>query len=321
MEQYEPEPFNENHTEEKHARVKRQAVAGLVALLGIAGIAMSYGVHEHNQVQELTQQATAAKTNTDQLQAQVNALNARLNDMTSVPSTQAAPVTVAKTATDDTADTPAPDIATPSNTAPSAPIASTAKPKPPKQANVKHRPSASEKRYAELKAQLDDQQKQLKETADEVAKNRADLEGSISSTKDELNGSIARTHDELVMLEKRGERSYFEFDLDKKTKTFQRVGPITLSLRKTDTKHKSYDIAMLVDDNELSKKKVNLYEPVWIHTESGGEAVQIVVNRIDKDTVHGYVSAPKYTRSELATLSSPTSASPDSQPTQQTPQH
>ncbi|HXC47951.1 MAG TPA: hypothetical protein VNU20_06645, partial [Candidatus Sulfotelmatobacter sp.] len=123
---------------------------------------------------------------------------------------------------------------------------------------------------------------------------------NISSTRDELNGSIAKTHEELVVLEKRGERSYTEFDL-MKAKQFQRIGPITLSLRKADTKHKNYDIEMIVDDNQMGKKKVNLYEPIWIHTENESQPVQIVVNRIEKNLIHGYVSAPKYKPSELAT--------------------
>ena len=142
----------------------------------------------------------------------------------------------------------------------------------------------------------------LKETQDQVAKNRVDLEGNLNSTRDELNGSIAKTHEELVALAKRGERSYFEFDLTK-SKQFQRVGPLTLSLRKADTKHKSYDLEMVVDDNKLTKKKVNLYEPIWIHTENDSQPVQVVVNRVEKNLVHGYVSAPKYKPSELAASS------------------
>ena len=43
-----------------------------------------------------------------------------------------------------------------------------------------------------------------------------------------------------------------------KAKQFQRIGPITLSLRRADTKHKNYDIEMIVDDNQMGKKKVNL---------------------------------------------------------------
>ena len=57
---------------------------------------------------------------------------------------------------------------------------------------------------------------------------------------------------------------------------------------------------MIVDDNPLMKKKVNLYEPIWIHRENQSQPVLVVVNRITKDFVHGYVSAPKYKPSELA---------------------
>jgi len=109
----------------------------------------------------------------------------------------------------------------------------------------------------------------------------------------------------MVALAKRGERSYFEFDLTK-SKQFQRVGPLTLSLRRTDTKHKNYDVQMMVDDNQLTKKHVNLYEPIWIHTENESQPVQVVVNRVDKNLIHGYVSAPKYKPSELAAIGAPT---------------
>jgi len=62
-----------------------------------------------------------------------------------------------------------------------------------------------------------------------------------------------------------------------------------------------------VDDNQLTKKRVNLYEPIWIHSENGGQPVQIVVNKIGRNTAHGYISAPKYRESELA---SSTAAAP-----------
>jgi hypothetical protein len=50
----------------------------------------------------------------------------------------------------------------------------------------------------------------------------------------------------------------------------------------------------------LSKKKVVLYEPVWLHEDDQPQPVQVIVNKIDKDRIHGYVSAPKYRESELA---------------------
>ena len=92
-------------------------------------------------------------------------------------------------------------------------------------------------------------------------------------------------------MEKRGERNYVEFDFTK-SKQFQRIGPLPLSLRKTDAKHKKYDLALIVEDNELNKKQVNLYEPIWTHTENGAQPAMVVVNRIEKNLVHGTSAHP-----------------------------
>src|SRR5215472_4357633 len=254
--------------------MNRGLVVGVVALLVIAGLALGYGYSQQSAVGHLSAQQTAANATIDQLQSQLNTVNTKLNDMvtTQQAATQAAEQAAAQQKT--TGKRGGPD-----------------------------------KRYKELKAQLDGQGKELKDTQDLVAKNRTDLETSLSSTKDELNGSIAKTHEELVVLQKRGERNYFEFDLSK-SKQFQRVGPMTVSLRHTDTKHMNYDLAMVVDDNQMNKKRVNLYEPIWIHTESEGQPVQVVVNKITKNFVHGYISAPKYRASELATANGTSTVTP-----------
>ena len=34
----------------------------------------------------------------------------------------------------------------------------------------------------------------------------------LVSTRTELQGSIAKTHDEIVVLQRKGERNYYEFD-------------------------------------------------------------------------------------------------------------
>ena len=300
----------------------RRPVVTLLVLLGITAAAFVYGYHEHSMVSKLTAQAATANGAVNQMQGQLSALTTKLDEMTMAQTAAQAPTPStppsAAPASDSSEETSAktPEAASPlaNNSAKAAPA---------KRSPAKHRAPAVDKKYAQLQAQLAEQQKQLKETQDEVAKDRSELEGTINSTREDLNGSIAKTHEELVALEKRGERSYFEFELSK-AKQFQRVGPLTISLRKADTKHKSYDLAMIVDDNELQKKKVNLYEPIWIHTENDSQPVQIVVNRIDKDLVHGYISAPKYKPSELAAGSAsatPVSAkSPANTPNPQEPQ-
>lgn len=262
---------NEHESGLTGSTANRWLIVALVALVVVAGVALGYGYRQQILVGHLTAQQTMANATIGDMQGQVNTLTSKLNDITAAQQAAVA----AEQAKAAAAHSPAAKAA------------------------ASKRVAAESKRLKELQARIDDQQKQLKETQDEVAKNRSDLEGSLSSTKDELNGSIAKTHEELVALAKRGERSYFEFDL-RKSKEFQRIGPLTLALRKADTKHKNFNLEMVVDDNKLSKKNVNLYEPIWIHTENDAQPVQVVVNRIAKDTVHGYVSAPKYKASELA---------------------
>lgn len=254
----------------------RWLITAIVALVAVAGIALGYGYRQQILAGHLAAQQSMANATINDMQSQVNTLTSKLNEMSAAQQAAAAAA------------------AQPKNS-------------PGSKAVSGKRTSAENKRLKELQARIDDQQKQLKETQDEVAKNRTDLEGNLSSTRDELNGSIAKTHEELVVLEKRGERSYFEFELTK-SKQFQRVGPLTLSLRKADTKHKNFNLEMVVDDNRLSKKNVNLYEPIWIHTENESQPVQVVVNKIDKNFVHGYISAPKYKPSDLAAGSTGTAS-------------
>jgi len=276
--------------------VNRWLMVAAVALIAAAGLAFGYGYRQQIAVGHMTAQASVANATINEMQGQLNTLTAKLNEMSAAQ--QAAEAAQKKTP------------AVHANAA-GAKLAAGKK------------STTENKRLKELQARIDEQQKQLKETQDQVARNRVDLEGNLNSTRDELNGSIAKTHEELVALAKRGERSYFEFDLTK-SKQFQRVGPLTLSLRKADTKHKSYDLEMVVDDNKLTKKKVNLYEPIWIHAENDSQPVQVVVNRVEKNLVHGYVSAPKYKPSELAASSTgaatvtPVAAHP--QPPDQVPQ-
>jgi len=167
-----------------------------------------------------------------------------------------------------------------------------------------------------MQARLADQEKQLNSTREDLSKTRDDLQGkldstrdelsgSLASTKDELNGSIGRTHDDVVALQKRGERNYYEFQLSK-SKEFKRIGPVSLSLRKVNTKRKSYDLALFVDDNQMQKKSVNLYEPIWINMDDRPQPVQLVVNQIGKDQIQGYISEPKYKKSKLGDTASVT---------------
>ncbi len=146
-------------------------------------------------------------------------------------------------------------------------------------------------RWKKIQGQLDEQGKQIEST-------RQDLVGARS----ELQGSIAKTHDELALLEKKGERSYYEFDINKASQ-FQHDGPVGIRLRKANTKHEYADLELLVDDFNLSKKHVNIYEPVIFYAGDSKQPVELVINNISKNHIHGYVSAPKYKPGDLEAMS------------------
>jgi len=146
-------------------------------------------------------------------------------------------------------------------------------------------------RWKKIQGQLDEQGKQIEST-------RQDLVGARS----ELQGSIAKTHDELALLEKKGERNYYEFDLNKASQ-FQHDGPVGIRLRKANTKHEYADLELLVDDFNLSKKHVNIYEPVIFYAGDSKQPVELVINNISKNHIHGYVSAPKYKPGDLEAMS------------------
>ena len=177
-------------------------------------------------------------------------------------------------------------------------------------------------RLAKIQSQLSEQQQQIAGARADIDRTKSDLsqtrdnfQSNLSSTKNELNGSIARTHDEVVLLQKRGERNYYEFSIDK-SKQYSRVGPLNIALRKADTKHKRFDMAMVVDDNELQKHSVNLYETVWISLSDRPQPLELVVNKIAKDHIEGYLSEPKYKKSELPSSVSVNPPKPVSAPQQ-----
>ena len=152
---------------------------------------------------------------------------------------------------------------------------------------VHRRARAEDPRWRQIRSQLANHQKQIDSTQQDLA-----------NTRTELQGSIARTHDDLVVLQKRGERNYYEFDLDK-TGQFQREGPVGVRLRKANTKHEYADLELMVDDFKLSKKHVNIYEPVMFYNADNGRPVELVINSVAKNHIHGYVSEPKYKSADL----------------------
>ena len=184
---------------------------------------------------------------------------------------------------------------------PAASPAPSAAPKVRARGSAARRPArkTDDTRWRQMQEQVTEQKKELADTKQQLDQTRQDLQNNLNSTRDELSSSIAKNHDELVILQKRGDRNLYEFDLER-SKQFHRVGPLNVSVRSVNQKHRFYDLVMTVEDQQVERKHVSLYEPLMLRLADRPQPVELVVNRIDKNGVRGYISEPKYKNSELA---------------------
>ena len=241
-----------------------------LALIAVVFIGLfGYSIHERNAANQFARENDQPSATLQDTRAQIDALNAKLNAVAAEQRQQAQP-----------APEPVRRLA--------------AHP-----AAVRH--SKPDPRWKKFQEQLDSQGQKIDAQNKEIDATRQDP----ASTRTDLTSSIAKTHDELVVLQKKGQRNYYEFDVDK-SKHYFHAGPVEVSLRKADTKHQYADLNLMVNDREMQQKHLNLYQPASFYPGEEQQPLLVVVNSITKNHIHGYISAPKYRDSELAAVTDAT---------------
>ena len=132
---------------------------------------------------------------------------------------------------------------------------------------------------------------QVTSTQAELQKTIAQLK-SVQGDMGVQSGLIATNGTELAALKRLGERNYFEFKLAR-TKAPQRVGDVTLLLKKSDPKRNRYTVDVMSDDKLYEKKDKNTNEPVQFYTSKAKQPYELVVNQVQKDLIVGYLATPK----------------------------
>lgn len=132
----------------------------------------------------------------------------------------------------------------------------------------------------------------------DLGKTQTDLAQAVStlqSMKGDLSDHsslIARNHDELEILKHKGDRTYYEFTLDKGNR--KPVGTVSLELKKTDAKKSRFTLIVYADDKKYEKKDRNINEPLQFYSGKEPALYEIVVNSINsKNQIAGYLSTPK----------------------------
>jgi hypothetical protein len=249
-------------------RFSTKAIVAFLVVFWLVGGALGfYAVHEHRTAEALRTQAQQSDAALATTRSQVDDLSSKVNTLATQMQQQQQQQQQA--------------AAAPNSSAPRSLTSS----------------RVGDPRFKKMQKQLDAQGKAIDDTRTQIASTQGDL----ANTRTELTGGIARNHDDLVLLQKKGERNYYEFDIDK-SKTFHPNGPFSIRLKKANDKHQYADLELVVDDRTVSQKHVNLYQPVMFYTPDSPQPSELVINSITKDRIHGYVSAPKYRQSELANV-------------------
>ncbi|MCC6341821.1 MAG: hypothetical protein IT166_06465 [Bryobacterales bacterium] len=153
---------------------------------------------------------------------------------------------------------------------------------------------------SEVKGKVEDVNKEVGVVKSDVASTKSELDKTIAELKSVRgdmgvqSGLIATNGKELAALKALGERNYFEFKLPK-TKTPQKVGDISMQLKKADQKRNRFTLEVWADDKKTEKKDKNINEPVQFYTSKARVPYEIVVNEVKKDLIIGYLATPKVT--------------------------
>jgi len=282
-----------------------------VMILMLACIAAGYGWLQHDAAQQLAAEREDLRTSLAQAKSQEDALTVKVNALTAAQAQEQAARAQQEEAARVQAETVRSEQFVPQT------IVEEPRHKA-RPAVAHHRTPVDDPRWKQFQQQLGDQQNALAESQKELAKHqelitqtqanldqtKSDLTTNLQSARTELGSDIARNHAEVVALQKKGERTYYEFGFEK-SKTFHHTGPISVALHKADSKHGYCDLEMVVDDKNVTRKHVNLFESISLYPEGYPQPVEVVINHIDKDSIRGYVSEPKYRTPEQAVAAGP----------------
>lgn len=263
------EEKNDSAVEEKPSTSRSGWTKAAILLVVLAGAGFVYALHERAQALRLAQEYTLMGRTLEEARNQITSLNSRVNELSVVQS----------------------------------------QPEKPKQSKESSQQAQAGKRSArrhpansrwnQVQAALARNQQQIEATNQKLEATRTEVQNQLASTRDDLGGSIARNHDQLVALQKQGQRLFYEYDV-RKSKQFEHTGPIGVALRKANARKEYCDLELLVDDQVITKKHVNLYEPVFFYPAGYEQPLELVIYEIGKNEARGYVSVPKYTQGELA---------------------
>jgi hypothetical protein len=126
----------------------------------------------------------------------------------------------------------------------------------------------------------------------QVSTDLTKTQSDLQMARSEMGTLIARNHDEIDVLRRQGERDYTEFTINAKNQP-QKVGNVTVELKGVNEKKNRANILLVVEDKKIEEKNRNMNQPVFFYISGTHQPQELVINKIGKNTISGYLSTPK----------------------------
>ena len=148
-----------------------------------------------------------------------------------------------------------------------------------------------EQQVGAVNTRLDETNSNLSGLEEATESNRSEIAGNRDSLGS-LTTKVDANAEEIGGVKRSLDRDYYNFELQRNGGVMK-VFSVSMQLKNTDFKNQRYHVEIVADGRRLNKKRVNINEPIFFYVEGQKKPYEILVNRVDKKFVVGYLSVPK----------------------------
>lgn len=131
----------------------------------------------------------------------------------------------------------------------------------------------------------------ISDVREAASRNRADIE-STRTVLDRVGQTASENSGQISELKRSLEREYYNFELQEKG-GIMKVFNVALSLKDADQRRQRYDLDIVVGTKRIRKNDQSINEPIYFYPEGVKKPYEVVVTKVDKKYVVGYLSIPK----------------------------
>jgi hypothetical protein len=157
--------------------------------------------------------------------------------------------------------------------------------------SLRDQASGIEQQVGEIDTRLGQANSNISDLREQTTRNRQDLEGTQANVAS-LSTSVDANRKEIAGVKHSLDRDYYNFELQKDGGVIK-VFSVALSLKKTNFKDQKFTLEILADGKKLRKKGQSINEPIYFYVEGVKKPYEVLVNKVDKKFVVGYLSVPK----------------------------